>query len=266
MFGVRGQSGRLVGDHSKATWLPHLQHLQPWNRQCLCRFEGPWTSSSKVNTDVLCVDPTEPQNYIFSCTCVDLPTAPTTHPGPPPLQHGVLQQLHFNLRSQSRGCYEVPLWKAIEPHFHLCPSCSQSISQFSFFLCLSFFGKKKIDEYKAWMRLYLFCHTLFDCTHQPPFTPSSALLVSSASGWFESQRRRRRWRAEGWGCEIAAHGNGLVIASPPGVLMEGWSECTPRAPPWWLISLRSPGALRWHAGSSDPGSACQGPPWLHRAS
>lgn len=139
MLGVRGQSGRLVGDHSKSTWLPHLQ---PWNRQCLCRFEGPWTSSSKVNTDVLCVDPTEPQNYIFSCTCVDLPTAPTTHPGPPPLQHGVLQQLHFNLRSQSRGCYEVPLWKAIEPHFHLCPSCSQSISQFSFFLCLSFFGKK----------------------------------------------------------------------------------------------------------------------------
>lgn len=143
MLGVRGQSGRLVGDHSKATGLPHLQHLQPWNRQCLCHFEGPWTSSSKVNTDVLCVDPTELQNYIFSCTCVDLPTAPTAHPGPPPLQHGVLQQLHFNLRSQSQGCYEVPLWKAIEPHFHLCPSCSQSISQFSFFLCRSFFGKKK---------------------------------------------------------------------------------------------------------------------------
>ena len=39
--------------------------------------------------------------------------------------------------------------------------------------------------------------------------------------------------------KITAHGNGLVIASPPSMVMKGLNDLTPHAPPWWLISCEA---------------------------
>lgn len=141
------------------------------------------------------------------------------------LQRTVLQDLHFNLQAQSQGSHELLVGKQL--------SLIQSVP-LMFPIHLWFLKKlnalnKPLAEPKVFPSVpFLFFHTLFDCTHQPPLPPSSASLVICAP-WFES------WR---WGVRGGNNSTWKWAGDclPPSVVMEGLSDRAPQAPPWWLIS------------------------------